>query len=107
LLLKEAGITPEQITGYSREMFSHLAVAAEVNGDGLAVGLGIFPAARAMGLSFVPLADEEYDLIMTREFFESEKGIQLRSVIQSDRFKQRVEKIGGYEVVDASVPKEL
>jgi putative molybdopterin biosynthesis protein len=107
LLLKEEGITPEQITGYSREMFSHLAVAAEVNGDGLAVGLGIFPAARAMGLSFVPLADEEYDLIMTREFFESEKGIQLRSVIQSDRFKQRVEKIGGYEVVDASVPKEL
>ncbi len=107
LLLKEAGIAPEHIIGYNREMFSHLAVAAEVNGDHSAVGLGIYPAAKSMGLSFVPLADEEYDLIMTRKFFESEKGIQLRSVIQSGRFKQRVEKIGGYEVVDAAVPKEL
>jgi putative molybdopterin biosynthesis protein len=107
MLLKESGLSSAEIIGYSREMFSHLAVAAEVNGDELSVGLGIYPAAKAMGLSFVPLADEEYDLIMTREFFESEKGVQLRSVIQSEGFMQRVEKIGGYEVVSAAVPKEL
>ncbi|WP_053368442.1 molybdopterin biosynthesis protein [Bacillus sp. FJAT-27245] len=99
LLLKEAGLTPESITGYSREMFSHLSVAAEVKGNSDSVGLGIFPAARAMGLSFVPVADEEYDLVMTKEFFESDKGRMLVSVIQSEEFRQSVGHIGGYEVI--------
>lgn len=107
MLLKETGLDPEKIKGYSREMFSHLAVAAEVKGDEHAVGLGIYPAAKAMDISFVPLADEEYDLVMTREFFESEKGALLRSVIHSAAFKQMVERIGGYEVVAAAEPKTL
>lgn len=107
LLLKDAGLSAEDITGYGREMFSHLAVAAEVNGDAQAVGLGIYPAAKAMGLTFIPLADEEYDLIMTREFFESEKGIELRSMIQSASFKEKVEQIGGYVVVEGDQPKTL
>jgi putative molybdopterin biosynthesis protein len=105
LLLKESGILPEQINGYQREMFSHLAVAAEIKGNENTVGLGIYPAAKAMDLSFVPVADEEYDLLMTRTFFDSEKGLLLRAAIQSEEFKQAVEKIGGYEVLDGSTPK--
>lgn len=107
LLLNEAGLEADQIKGYRREMFSHLAVAAEVDGDREAIGLGIYPAAKAMGLSFIPVADEEYDLIMTRAFFESEKGKMLRQVILSDSFKSRVEKIGGYEVVATDIPKSV
>ena len=99
LLLDEAGLTPEQITGYNREMFSHLSVAAEVNGDSKSTGLGIFPAAKIMGLDFIPVADEEYDLLMSSVFFESEQGRWLINVIQSDSFKLEVEKIGGYTVV--------
>ncbi|WP_409272582.1 molybdopterin biosynthesis protein [Neobacillus sp. SCS-31] len=105
LLLKEAGLAPENITGYSREMFSHLSVAAEVKGNPDSVGLGIFPAAKAMGLSFIPVADEEYDLVMTKEFFESEKGRLLVSVIQSEEFRRSVNQIGGYEVVAGAAPK--
>jgi putative molybdopterin biosynthesis protein len=104
LLLKEAGLSPEQINGYDREMFSHLSVAAEVKGNENAAGLGIFPAARAMGLDFIPVADENYDLLMTKAFYESEKGIWLRSVIQSDAFKAEVAKIGGYAVVEHPEP---
>lgn len=104
LLLKEADLSPEQINGYDREMFSHLSVAAEVKGNENAAGLGIFPAARAMGLDFIPVADENYDLLMTKAFYESEKGIWLRSVIQSEAFKAEVAKIGGYAVVENPEP---
>lgn len=104
LLLKEQGISPEQIKGYDREMFSHLSVAAEVKGNEKAAGLGIYPAAKAMGLDFVPVADESYDLLMTKDFFESEQGRWLVSVIQSHDFKNAVEKIGGYAVVSQSEP---
>jgi putative molybdopterin biosynthesis protein len=104
LLLEEAGIRSEEIIGYDREMFSHLSVAAEVKGSGNACGLGIYPAAKAMGLDFLPVADESYDLLMTIDFFESEQGKWLISVIQSESFKKAVEQIGGYAVVDHPEP---
>ena len=88
-------------------MFSHLAVAAEVNGDAQGAGLGIYPAAKAMDLDFVPVADEEYDLLMTRSFYESESGRLLIAMIQSADFKAQVEKIGGYQVVENAEPKCL
>jgi len=107
LLLKEQGLTPEQINGYDREMFSHLSVAAEVKGNERAVGLGIYPAAKAMNLEFIPVADESYDLLMTMAFFESEKGRWLQTVIQSEAFKAEVDKIGGYKVVSHAEPMFL
>ncbi|WP_312473178.1 molybdopterin biosynthesis protein [Neobacillus sp.] len=107
MLLEDANLSPEDITGYEREMFTHLAVAAEVNGDKNGVGLGIYPAAKAMRLDFVPVADEEYDLLMTKGFYESESGRQLIEIIQSAEFKEQVEKIGGYVVVENAKPKCL
>lgn len=104
LLIDEAGISPEQISGYDREMFSHLSVAAEVKGNREAVGLGIYPAASAMGLDFIPLADESYDLLMSKAFYESNHGKWLLSVIHSQSFKDEVEKIGGYAVVEQPEP---
>jgi putative molybdopterin biosynthesis protein len=103
-LLKESSLTPEAIVGYSREMFSHLSVAAEVKTNPNAVGLGIFPAAKAMDLTFLPVADEDYDLVMTKSFFESEQGKTLIDVIQSQEFKNEVEKIGGYSLVEKPTP---
>ncbi|MGG0718985.1 molybdopterin biosynthesis protein [Robertmurraya massiliosenegalensis] len=107
LLLREYGLEPEQINGYDREMFSHLSVAAEVKSSPKAVGLGIYPAAKAMGLDFISLADEEYDLLMTKAFFESVQGQQLIHIIQSEEFHARVEAIGGYSVVANAEPKKL
>jgi putative molybdopterin biosynthesis protein len=104
LLLREHEIEPEQVTGYDREMFSHLSVAAEVKGSSQAVGLGIYPAAKAMGLDFLPVADEDYDLLMTKSFYESNQGQQLVKLIQSEEFKARVEEIGGYSVVTNAEP---
>lgn len=60
-----------------------------------------------MGLEFVPVADEEYDLVMTRGFYESESGRPLIEIIQSATFCQKVEKIGGHEVVKNAEPKEV
>lgn len=107
MLLKEADIEAEQISGYDREMFSHLSVAAEVAGNEKAVGLGIYPAAKTMGLDFIPVADESYDLLMTKSFYESEKGQLLLSVMQSPDFIKQVEEIGGYKVVKDGQPVEL
>ncbi|RXI98673.1 molybdopterin biosynthesis protein [Anaerobacillus alkaliphilus] len=98
-LLKKHSLTSEQIQGYEREMFSHLSVAAEVKEKENSVGLGVYSAASTMGLDFIPVADESYDLVMTKSFFDSEGGTLFLDVIQSDEFSRMVEQLGGYKVV--------
>ncbi|MCH9010275.1 MAG: molybdopterin biosynthesis protein, partial [Chloroflexi bacterium] len=95
--LKELNISIDAITGYEREEYTHLAVAAAVAGGKADVGLGILSAARAMDLDFVPLLSEQYDLVIPSEFYESELLKPLLDLIKSDDFKNEVESLGGYD----------
>ena len=96
--LKELGIAPERIEGYGREKYTHLAVAAAVASGGADVGVGILSAARAIGVDFVPLLTEQYDLVMPREFYESDLLRPLISLIRGEEFKRAVKALGGYDV---------
>jgi putative molybdopterin biosynthesis protein len=95
--LKRLGIDPHMIHGYEQEEFSHMAVAVAVASDLANVGLGVHSAAKALELDFIPVGQEQYDLLFLRPFFESEKGAKLLEVIRSDGFKKAVEALGGYE----------
>jgi putative molybdopterin biosynthesis protein len=94
--LQRLGIDPMQIRGYEREEFTHMSVGVAV-ASGLAdVALGVRSAANALGLDFIPIGNEQYDLLFMRSFFESEKGERLMQAIRSDAFKQAVTALGGY-----------
>jgi putative molybdopterin biosynthesis protein len=97
-LLKQQAIAPEHILGYEREEFTHLAVAAAVAGGRVDVGLGVLSAARALGMDFVPLQNEQYDLVIPREFYDSELLQPLLTLIRSAAFQRQVEALGGYDV---------
>ncbi|MFM1651814.1 molybdopterin biosynthesis protein [Brevibacillus sp. B_LB10_24] len=100
-LLKQEGISREQIYGYTREAVSHLSVAAAVAGGTADAGLGIYSAAAAMDLDFIPVAEERYDLLMSRKFYQSEQGQTLLELIRSPRFREQVESLGGYSCRDS------
>jgi len=111
-LLREEGIAASQIAGYEREEFTHLAVAAAVAGGRADVGLGVLSAARALGMDFVPLRDEQYDLVIPQTFYGSDLLQPLFDLIRSADCKQKVEALGGYDVtsmgeVIAEVPAVL
>ena len=94
--LRQAGIGPEQVNGYEKEEFTHMAVAVNVLTGTASCGLGIFAAANALGLDFVPLARERYDLAFLPELadWKTETALEL---IRSRAFQERIEKLGGYE----------
>jgi putative molybdopterin biosynthesis protein len=100
-LLAQEGVEREQIYGYSREAVSHLSVAAAVAGGTADAGLGIYSAAAAMNLDFVPVAEERYDLLFSGSFFRSEEGRELLDCIRSPLFAQEVEALGGYSCRDS------
>ena len=95
--LKEMGSSPEQIRGFQREEYSHLAVAAAVQGGATDVGLGILSAAHALGLDFVPLLNEQYDLVIPRVFYESRLLQPLLALLEDADFRREVADLGGYD----------
>ena len=98
--LRELGIDAERVRGYEREEYTHLGVAAAVAGGGADVGLGILSAANAMGLDFVALLSEQYDLVMPWEHYESEGVKAVLGIIRGEEFRQAVDALGGYDVSD-------
>ncbi|MCH8310532.1 MAG: molybdopterin biosynthesis protein, partial [Chloroflexi bacterium] len=95
--LAEAKIDPSSIAGYQREEYTHLAVAAAVAGGKATVGLGILSAARAIGMDFIPLFEEQYDLAIPEDVYESELLAPMLALIRSPEFRVKVEALGGYD----------
>ncbi|NIO03214.1 MAG: molybdopterin biosynthesis protein, partial [Proteobacteria bacterium] len=97
-LLQENRIRPETIKGYEREEFTHMAVAIAVLSQSADAGMGIYSAAKALDLSFLALATEQYDLVVPDSFFHEEKIQALLEVIRSEAFREAVRNLGGYDV---------
>ena len=95
--LKLLGIDPKSIPGYETEEYTHLAVAASVFSEKATAGLGIQSAAEAMELDFVPLFTEQYDLVIPEEFYDGGIFQPVLEVISSQKFKDDVEALGGYD----------
>jgi putative molybdopterin biosynthesis protein len=96
--LKELGLDAALIRGYEEEEFTHMAVAVAVLSGRADVGLGIYAAARALDLDFIPVVQEEYDLVIPEQFFGDEKIQALLSVIRSADFQEAVKALGGYDL---------
>jgi putative molybdopterin biosynthesis protein len=95
--LKQADLSASRIQGYGREEYTHMAVAANVLSGAADTGLGIYSAARALGLDFIPLARERYDLIIPRSFLEDHRVQTLLALLQQEAFRAAVRALGGYE----------
>lgn len=96
--LGKLDIPPEQVRGYDREEYTHLAVAAAVASGTADAGLGIRAAARALHLDFVPLAQERYELVIPKQHYESELLRPLLDLLHDDEFKTAVAALPGYDV---------
>ncbi len=95
-LLKKAGIEVEKIHGYDREMTTHMAVAAAVASGSADVGMGVYSAAKAMELDFIPVGEEDYDFAIPVEFLEEDMVQLFLDVITSEEFKNELKEMGGY-----------
>ena len=94
--LNQIGINPLQINGYQLEEFTHMAVAVAVLSGTADTALGIYAAAAALDLDFIPVVTEQYDLIIPSTHFESVNIQLLLETINTGEFRNRVAALGGY-----------
>ncbi|MFH1351078.1 MAG: molybdopterin biosynthesis protein [Pseudomonadota bacterium] len=95
--LGQSGIKPESINGYDHEEFTHMTVAVDVLSGAADCGMGIFAAAKALNLDFVPMVREQYDLIVPSSFLDDPNIRALLETIRSPNFRERVKGLGGYD----------
>ena len=98
--LSRRGLDAAQISGYSREEHTHLAVAAAVAAGRADAGMGILAAARAFGLDFIPVAREPYDLVLRASTVDDELLAPLWTLLQQPDFQAHVESLGGYSCTE-------
>ena len=102
--LAGAGVPSEIVDGYDREEWGHLAVAAAVASGSADIGIGVKAAAVAMGLDFLDLEEERYDLVIPDHFLNDGPVQVLLDLLRRASLRRRVESLGGYDVSNMGVP---
>jgi putative molybdopterin biosynthesis protein len=96
--IEKIGISSDKIRGYEQEEYTHLAVAAAIASGRADCGMGIPAAARAVGLDFIPLSQERYDLVVPAEHYNSNLLAPLFEVLEDEAFKNSVSRLPGYDI---------
>lgn len=94
--LKELNIDKALIKGYEREAVTHMAVAAAIKSGNCDTGMGVFSAAKALDLDFIPVGEEEYDFAIAKDYLELPMIKDFLEIIKSEQFKKVLETLGGY-----------
>lgn len=101
LMCNEKGIDVNQIIGYSSEVFTHLEVGLAILRGEADVGLGIQPVAECLGLDFLPVRKERYDLVVPAENLLLRPVQVFFNVIHSNTFRQVSRGLSGYDLRDS------
>ena len=103
--LGRTGIDPSTIPGYGREATTHIAVALAVKSGEADAGMCVYSAARALGLRFVPVATERYELAIRREHAQDPRVNIMVEMIRSRKFRAVLEKLGGYDTKETGLQR--
>jgi putative molybdopterin biosynthesis protein len=104
-MLKGQAVDKRAIHGYDREEATHAAVGILVK-EGIAdVGIAIYAVAKIFSLDFIPLAEEEYDLLVTKAFTADNRFLTLMEAMNSKEFSDRLNAFGGYSTADTGKTK--
>jgi putative molybdopterin biosynthesis protein len=95
--LEEAGIPAERITGYDREVFTHIEVGLAILSGEADAGIATAAVSSLLGLDFIPITQERFDMVLDQSVF-FQKGIQaLIEALGGEEFRKRVRNLGSYD----------
>jgi putative molybdopterin biosynthesis protein len=95
--LKELKANSQRIKGYTRELPGHLEVAEAIASAQADAGVTIRVAAEAYGLTFIPLREERYDLVVLEEESEFAPVKAMIEALNSRRFAREINQLCAYD----------
>ena len=99
--LEKAGISSGSIDGYDQEVSTHMEVGLAILSGGADTGIATAAVSSLMGLDFIPVTRERFDMILAQSVF-FQKGVQaIMEVLNGELFRKRVENLRGYDFESA------
>ncbi|MCG8472399.1 MAG: helix-turn-helix transcriptional regulator [Desulfobacterales bacterium] len=96
--LKACGIEGSSLAGYDEEVSRHMDVGLAILSGRADAGPGIRTVASLLGLAFVPLRWERYDLIVLRESYFDRRVQGFLSQLQERHLKVLARGLSGYDI---------
>ncbi|HEY1373442.1 MAG TPA: substrate-binding domain-containing protein [Candidatus Binatia bacterium] len=94
------GVEPKNIKGYDDVVLTHLEVGSKILRQEADAGIATRTAARLLGLDFIPLTAERFDIVVGKQRFFSPAIKTLLDTVVSREFRNRVNAMGGYDTSD-------
>lgn len=95
--LKRARIEAGALRGYDRLAPGHLAAAWQVQAGAADACVATRAVARLLGLNFIPLVSERYDLVVRKQHLELPRIQNLFDALSRSDFRRELEGLGGYD----------
>lgn len=95
-------IKASSINGYKDEKNSHLSVVSTISRGEADVGIGTAKfAMQVENVDFIPLQEEEYDIVIKEETMLSNPIFrEILNIINSEDYKNQIKGLGGYDLRD-------
>ncbi|MDY6904532.1 MAG: helix-turn-helix transcriptional regulator [Thermodesulfobacteriota bacterium] len=98
LKLAEASVEADRIAGYDTVVDRHIDVGLEVFSGNADAGMAIKMVAQTLGLDFIPVAWERYDLLVSKAIFFDKAVQYFCGLLSEDEFAVMAQSLGGYDV---------
>jgi putative molybdopterin biosynthesis protein len=96
-LLEEKGIDSLYIEGYDDAVNTHFEVGLSILAGRSDAGIASIAVSRLLGLSFIPLHNESFDMVLKHSTFFIENVQDLMSILKSEDFRESVKALGNYD----------
>jgi putative molybdopterin biosynthesis protein len=96
--LLHAGIAASQVIGYEREATTHNGVVDAIASGLATAGIGLCAVAASMGLDYLPLVKENFDLVLHRMSWEATAVRVLVDLLRSPALREQVRELVGYDL---------
>lgn len=93
--LRLLGVNPADVKGYSDIATDHYAVASQVSSGQADAGIGAQHAAHMGNVDFIPLIDEQYDIVVLKKHEQLLKAV--KEILNSEEYKANLSHLNGYE----------
>jgi excisionase family DNA binding protein len=95
------GIDPKTISGYEQSVMTHFDAGLKILKHEADVAVACRATAHLLGLHFVPLTQERFDILIPRERFFFPAIQSLLETVGSREYRHRVEAMGGYDTSES------
>ena len=99
--LRRLKISADSVAGYRNVASGHLPAAWQVRTGAADCCIAARAAARVLGLGFIPLVSERYDLVLRRAHLELPQIQVLLDTLNRSSFRRELESVGGYDARNA------